>query len=79
MGAHAEHEALLLGGLVHLAQLLLELAAGDVRASGVDHIQDHLPALQETVGDELAGPQGDGRVRVLYSVSIPHRRVCSMR
>lgn len=63
--AHAEYRNLLLRRLIQLAHLFLELRLRHVRTSGVDHLQDHLPALEQTVADELAGPQSNGRVRIL--------------
>ena len=71
MGAHAEHIHLLLRGLVQLTELLRKLVARDVRASRVNHIQVHLLALEQTVRDELAGPERNRRVRVLRYVSKP--------
>ena len=65
--AHAEHRDLLLGRLIELAHLFLELSPRHIRTSGVDHLEDHLPALKQTVADELAGPQSNGRVRILVS------------
>ena len=63
--AHAEHRDLFLGGLVQLANLFLQLAPRHVRAGWVDHLKHHLPALEQTVAKELAGPQGDGGVQIL--------------
>jgi len=63
--SHAENDALLLGGLVHLGELLGELRLGDVGTSRVDDIENHLLPLEQTVGDELASSEGDGRSGVL--------------
>lgn len=64
-GSHTENNALLLGGLVHLGELLRELSLGDVGTSRVDDIENHLLPLEQTVGDELASSEGDGRSGVL--------------
>lgn len=74
-GAHAEDDALLLGGLVHLGELLRELRLGDVGAGGVDDIENHLLPLEQTVGDELASSEGDGRSGVLSGQRRWHRCV----
>lgn len=74
-GAHAEDDALLLGGLVHLRELLRELSLGDVRAGRVDDIQNHLLPLEQTVGDELASSEGDRRSGVL---PIVNSMLCKM-
>lgn len=62
---HAENDALLLLRLVHSRQLVLKLLLGDIGSSWVDDIKDHLLALQQRVGDELARSQRHGRGRVL--------------
>lgn len=70
--SHAEDDALLLGGLVHLRELLRELSLGDVGAGRVDDIQNHLLPLEQTVGDELASSEGDGRGGVLSRANANH-------
>lgn len=63
--AHTEHGYLFLVCLVHGSELFRELVPRDIGTSRVDDIEHHLPTLQETVCDELAGTQGDGRGGIL--------------
>lgn len=65
LGAEAEDDDLVLGSLVHGRELVPELVLGDVGTSRVEDIDDHLLALKETVGQELAGANGDGAGGVL--------------
>lgn len=44
--------------LVHSGQLLSEVGLGDISAGWVEDVDDELTAGEETVGDELAGPEG---------------------
>ncbi len=60
--AETEAEDNLLIDLVHLGELLAKLILGDVSASGVDDIHDHLLTGQEAVGQELAGSDGSSGI-----------------
>jgi hypothetical protein len=64
VGAEAKDDDLVLGGLVHGRELVAEFVLGDVGAGGVEDIDDHLLALEQSVGDELAGADryGSGAV-----------------
>lgn len=75
-GSHTENDALLLGGLVHLGELLGELSLGDVGTGRVNDIENHLLPLEQTVGDELASSEGDGRSGVLWSGQQRHCTRC---
>lgn len=66
LGPHAKDDDLLLISLVHDGELLGELCLGDVGPRGVNDVQDALPSLKETVGDELASSKGDGGRGVLW-------------
>lgn len=72
LSAHAEHGNLLRRSLVHLTEFVAELSLRDVGTRGVDHVKHHLLALEQTVGEELASPQGDRRVGVLVSDHATH-------
>lgn len=50
--------------LVDAGNLLLKLSLGDVCARWVENVHHELAAGQETVGDELACPDGDGCLSV---------------
>lgn len=41
-------------------KLFREIGLGDIRAAGVEDVNDELTARQEAVGDELACSQGNG-------------------
>ena len=60
VGPETENRHLLGIGLVEGSKLLLKVDAGDVGTPGVDDIDDKLAAAEKTVGDELAGAQGNG-------------------
>ena len=50
----------LLVRLVGRGKLLGELVLGDVGPRRVQHVDDHLPPLEQTVGQELARPDRNG-------------------
>lgn len=58
-GLEAENENDLLLHLVNLGQLLTELIPGHVGTRRVQNVDDHLLPLQEPVGQELTGADGD--------------------
>mmetsp|Transcript_13375 Transcript_13375/g.27619 ORF Transcript_13375/g.27619 Transcript_13375/m.27619 type:complete len:245 (-) Transcript_13375:8-742(-) len=61
-GAEAEDYGELRVGLVHAADDLLQLRAGDVRSAGVDDVHNHLPPGQKGVALELARLYDDRRI-----------------
>lgn len=65
LSLETENGHTLLVGLVKGSKLLRELRTRDVGASGVEDSEDKLSSVEETVGDELGGSQGDGAFRVL--------------
>lgn len=79
VGAHAEDDDVSLVGLVHGSQLLAQFVLADVGPGRVDHVKDHLPALEQTVGDELARAQGDGRGGVLKGTIRGSHRSAAIR
>lgn len=56
----AEAEDVLVLGLVQLGNQRGELGLRDVGAAGVDDVNDHLLALQQAVGEELARAERHG-------------------
>lgn len=58
----AEYDNAGLVGLVHAGELLRELALGDVRAAGVEDVDDELAAGKQPVREEFASAESDGRV-----------------
>ena len=72
-------------GLVDARKLLGEIVLGDVRAVGVENVDDELAAGQQPVRDELARPDRDGcRVvslaeRIQYFFRVVRASACDIR
>ena len=64
VGLQAEAEDDVGGGLVHAGQLVADLLLGDGGAVRVDHVDDHLLAVEQSVGHELA--RSDGAVALCH-------------
>lgn len=70
MCSETENNYTALLGLVDACELLGEVALGDIRAVGVEDVDDKLAAGKQPVGEKLARAEGDGRVGlVIHSVS----------
>lgn len=65
LSLETENGHTLLVGLVKGSKLLRELRTRDVGAGGVEDSEDKLSSVEETVGDELGGSEGDGAFGVL--------------
>lgn len=65
LGLKTEDDDTILVGLVKGTKFLRELRTRDVGASGVEDSEDKLSSVEETVGDELGGSEGDGAFGVL--------------
>jgi hypothetical protein len=56
LGPETKGDNTVLVGLVQLSKTLREFGLGHVGAGGVENVDDHLAALEESVGKNLAGP-----------------------
>lgn len=65
VGLEAEAEDDIGGGLVHASQLVADLLLRDGRSVRVDHVDDHLLAVEQAVGHELA--RSDGAVALCHA------------
>jgi hypothetical protein len=69
LGLESESGDSALVSLVQGGELLVELGLGDGGSGGVEDVDDELSSVEETVGDELAGSDGDRAGGILWVVS----------
>jgi hypothetical protein len=59
LGLESKRADSALVGLVQAGELFVELGFADGGSGGVEDVDDELSSVEETVGDELAGSDGD--------------------
>jgi hypothetical protein len=80
LGLQSENDDSLLVSLVQGGELLGELISGQVGSGGVEDRKDELLSVEESVGDELGGSEGDGSLGVLRvsRAGLTKRRPCRL-
>merc|ERR1712000_14943 len=75
---HAEDVDLVFVGFVNFGELRAQVILGHVRAVGVQDVNDHLLAREKSVGDELAGSDGNWRVGHSCGVDLSMRETLAI-
>merc|ERR1712000_202420 len=65
-------------GFVNFGELRAQVILGHVRAVGVQDVNDHLLAREKSVGDELAGTDGNWRVGHSCGVDLSMRETLAI-